>query len=75
MTTAVCTEKYGRLYNFDPADYNYDADVPTPLVSNGFIIAGNNKQFPSKGVSDSTLTGRQWGLAPRLGCGVESRQI
>ena len=34
---------------------------------NGFIVAGNNPLFPTKGVSDSTLTGRQWGFAPRLG--------
>ena len=60
------TEKYGRLYNFDPARYQYDAASDT-ILSNGLIIAGNNKLFPSGGVSDSTLTGRQWGLAPRLG--------
>jgi carboxypeptidase family protein len=60
------TEKNGEIYNFDPSQYDYDAATDT-LVSNGFIIAGNNKLFPSKGVSNSTLTGRQWGLAPRLG--------
>jgi hypothetical protein len=36
-------------------------------VNNGFIVAGNNPDFPTKGVSDSTLTGRQWGIAPRVG--------
>jgi hypothetical protein len=60
------TEKNGRLYNFNPSLYNYDAATDT-IVSNGFVIAGNNKLFPSKGVSPSTLTGRQWGFAPRLG--------
>ena len=60
------TEKYGRLYNFDPSEYDYDQATDT-IVNTGFLIAGNNKQFPSKGVSDSTLTGRQWGLTPRLG--------
>ncbi len=60
------TEKNGEIYNFDPSKYNYNATTDT-LVSNGFIIAGNNSKFPTKGVSDSTLTGRQWGLAPRLG--------
>ncbi len=56
-------EKYGRLYNFDPSQYAFDGEEVT---STGFIVAGNN-QFGSKGVSDSTLTGRQWGIAPRLG--------
>jgi Carboxypeptidase regulatory-like domain/TonB dependent receptor len=60
------TEKYGRLYNFDPSLYNYNQATDT-IVNTGFLIAGNNKLFPSKGVSDSTLTGRQWGLGPRLG--------
>jgi hypothetical protein len=60
------TEKNGRLFNFDPAAYDYDAanDV---ITSNGFIVAGNNPDFHTQGVSDSTLTGRQWGLAPRIG--------
>ncbi len=60
------TEKYGRIYNFDPSQYAYD-DTTGAVTSTGFIIAGNNKQFPSKGVSNTTLTGRQWGLAPRIG--------
>jgi hypothetical protein len=60
------TEKYGRIFNFDPSLYSYDATHDV-LNSNGFIIAGNNKLFPTKGVSNTTLTGRQWGLAPRLG--------
>ncbi len=60
------TEKYGRVFNFDPSRYSYDATNDT-LTSNGFIIAGNNNLFPTKGVSNTTLTGRQWGLAPRLG--------
>jgi len=60
------TEKYGKLFNFDPALYSYDATSDT-ITSNGFIVAGNNPLFPSKGVSDSTLTGRQWGVAPRIG--------
>jgi hypothetical protein len=37
----------------------------------GIVVAGNNKQFcatkSSFCVSNSTLTGRQWGFAPRLG--------
>jgi hypothetical protein len=59
-------EKNGRIFNFDPSQYSYDATSDT-ITSNGFIVAGNNPDFPTKGVSSSTLTGRQWGLAPRLG--------
>jgi hypothetical protein len=62
------TEKYGRLFNFDPARYVSDENpAPESNPNNGIIIAGNNALFPSKGVSNSTLTGRQWGLGPRLG--------
>jgi Carboxypeptidase regulatory-like domain len=60
------TEKYGRIYNFDPSLYSYD-DATDTITSNGIIIAGNNKLFPTHGVSNTTLTGRQWGFAPRLG--------
>ncbi len=60
------SEKNGRLFNFDPSAYSYDATSDT-ITSNGFIVAGNNPLFPTKGVSASTLTGRQWGLAPRIG--------
>jgi hypothetical protein len=58
------TEKYGRIFNFDPSLYSFDG---SEVTSNGFIVAGNNKLFPSKGVSDTTLTGRQWGFGPRVG--------
>lgn len=60
------TEKYGRLANFYPSDYNYDFNSDT-ISGIGIVVAGNNKQFGTKGVSDSTLTGRQWGFAPRIG--------
>ena len=68
------TEKYGRIFNFDPARYVYD-DATDAITSNGFIIAGNNKLFPTKGVSKTTLTGRQWGLAPRLGLAWSPRRF
>jgi hypothetical protein len=68
------TEKYGRIFNFDPSQYSYDAATDT-IASNGFIIAGNNKLFPTKGVSNTTLTGRQWGLAPRLGVAWSPRRF
>ena len=73
------TEKYGRLFNFDggtnpdsctqsstdPNAYAYCVSSDT-LVNPGLIIAGNNANG-SKGVSNTTLTGRQWGMAPRVG--------
>jgi len=68
------TEKYGKIFNFDPSRYNYDASTDT-IVSNGFIVAGNNPLFPTKGVSNSTLTGRQWGLAPRFGVAWSPRMF
>jgi hypothetical protein len=60
------TEKNGRIFNFDPSAYSYDV-ASDKITSNGFIVAGNNPLFPTKGVSNSTLTGRQWGFGPRLG--------
>ncbi len=62
---AGLTEKYGRIFNFDPTLYNYDA-ASDQITNPGFIIAGNNANGTT-GVSNTTLTGRQWGVAPRLG--------
>jgi hypothetical protein len=59
------TEKYGRLFNFDPSLYNYAVGSDT-IQNSGLIIAGNNANG-TKGVSPTTLTGRQWGIAPRVG--------
>jgi hypothetical protein len=59
------SEKYGRIFNFDPSLYSY-SDTSDTIANNGFIIAGNNAEG-TKGVSNTTLTGRQWGIAPRLG--------
>ncbi len=59
-------EKNGLLANFYPKDYSYDSASDT-INGIGIVVAGNNKKFPTKGVSDSTLTGRQWGFAPRIG--------
>src|SRR6202140_1453240 len=67
-------EKNGRIFNFDPSRYSYDAASDT-ITSNGFIVAGNNPDFPTKGVSDSTLTGRQWGLSPRIGLAWSPRMF
>jgi Carboxypeptidase regulatory-like domain len=60
------TEKNGDLINFDAAKYVYNPTTDT-LTSNGLIVAGNNPKAGTPGVSASTLTGRQWGLAPRIG--------
>jgi hypothetical protein len=58
------SEKYGRMYNFDPSAFNPGtAGDPTnpngTIANNGFVVAANS--------SDTTLTGRQWGIAPRVG--------
>jgi hypothetical protein len=58
------SEKYNRLYNFDPSLFDAgSADDPTnpngTITNNGYVIAMNSH--------DTTLTGRQWGIAPRLG--------
>jgi len=54
------TEKNNRILNFDPSRYSYDEATGT-VTSNGLIVPN------TPGVSGSTLTGRQWGLAPRFG--------
>jgi len=59
------TEKYGRIFNFDPSLYSYTAGDDT-ITNPGLIIAGNNANG-TKGVSNTTLTGRQWGIGPRVG--------
>jgi Carboxypeptidase regulatory-like domain len=59
-------EKNGLLTNFYRQNYSYDP-VGDVINNIGLVVAGNNKVFPTKGVSKSTLTGRQWGFAPRIG--------
>lgn len=64
------TEKNGLLTNFYPQNYSFD--LPTDTISSiGLVVAGNNKQFcatkSSFCVNNSTLTGRQWLLQPRVG--------
>ncbi|HEU5456988.1 MAG TPA: carboxypeptidase regulatory-like domain-containing protein [Terracidiphilus sp.] len=63
------TEKYGDMFNFNPAAYDVTGDTTNGFTVNnsGFVIAGNNKQHPTSGVSASTLKGRQWGVSPRVG--------
>ncbi len=59
------TEKYGRIFNFDSKRYKYNAESDV-IEDPGLIIAGNNANG-TKGVSSTTLTGRQWGIGPRIG--------
>ena len=63
------TEKYGDMFNFDPALYDVTGNTTNgfTVINSGFVIAGNNKQNPTEGVSASTLKGRQWGISPRVG--------
>ena len=76
-------EKDGLLTNFYPSDYKWTGPCPatgtlTPGCDTfgnlangepgiGLVVAGNNKAFGFKNVSNSTLTGRQWMFAPRIG--------
>ena len=71
------TEKYGDIFNFDPSLYNVTGTTNTGFVVNnpGFVVAGNNKQNPTPGVSDSTLNGRQWGISPRIGFAWSPRKF
>lgn len=68
-------EKYGRIFNFEPnpnpaaceaSDPNAYCDPGGVIKNSGIIIAGNNSNGTA-GVSNTTLTGRQWGFGPRLG--------
>ncbi|HEY1256978.1 MAG TPA: carboxypeptidase regulatory-like domain-containing protein, partial [Terracidiphilus sp.] len=63
------TEKFGNMFNFDPALYSVTGTTTSGFTVNnaGFVVAGNNKSHPTTGVSDSTLDGRQWGISPRIG--------
>ena len=59
-------EQNGLLTNFYPQNYSYN--VASDTINNiGLVVAGNNKAFGTPGVSNSTITGRQWGFAPRIG--------
>jgi hypothetical protein len=65
-------ETNGLMTSFYPKDYNYDlaTDTFNPINGTpgiGIVVPDNNKTFGVKGVSNSTMTGRQWGFAPRIG--------
>ena len=59
------SEKYGTLVNFDSDLYSYNAATDT-ITNSGLVFAGNSP-FATKGVSNSTLKNRQWGVGPRIG--------
>jgi Carboxypeptidase regulatory-like domain len=66
-------ETNGLLTNFYPSDYKFNLATDSfGTLSNGepgigLVVAGNNQAFGFKNVSNSTLTGRQWMFAPRIG--------
>ncbi len=60
------SEKYGRLTAFDANAYQYDAATDT-ITNSGLIVAGDNKQFGTKGANNSLMNARQWLLEPRVG--------
>lgn len=65
-------ETNGLMTNFYPQDYSYDLATDSFSSVNGtpgigIVVPAMNKAFGVKGVSNSTLTGRQWGFAPRIG--------
>ena len=63
------TEKYGNIFNFDPSLYDVTGDTTSgfTVTNAGFVVASNNKYYPTANTSDSTLSGRQWGISPRVG--------
>ena len=58
------SEKYGELTGFNGNLYSYNAGTDT-ITNSGLEIAGNNPNFATPGASDSLMTQRQWGFAPR----------
>lgn len=60
------SEKYGRLTTFYGSNYQYDAATDM-IVNSGLVFAGNNPDFHTPGVSNSTMLANQWGFAPRVG--------
>lgn len=54
------------LTNFHPDAFQYNAATDT-MVNTGIVVAGNHKTPGTPGVGNSTLPGRQWGIAPRIG--------
>jgi hypothetical protein len=75
------TEKYGNIFNFDPSRYDVTGDTQGngnfSVVDAGFVVAHNNSANTDTGdfsSSDSTLSGRQWGVSPRVGFAWSPKQ-
>ena len=73
------TEKYGNIFTFDPNVYDVTGTDTTGFTVNdpGFIAAANNKGGAAAqdiASSNSTLTGRQWGISPRVGFAFAPKQ-
>jgi hypothetical protein len=67
------------MTNFYPQDYGYDLTTDTFDPVNGtpgigIVVPQQNKTLGTKGVGASTLTGRQWGFAPRIGVAWSPRK-
>ena len=63
------TEKYGNIFNFDPKAYNVTGNTTSGFTVNnaGLSLPATTSTTRRTGVSNSTLTGRQWGISPRVG--------
>jgi hypothetical protein len=68
------SEKNGNLTNFDPNLYQYNAATDT-IVNSGIVVAGSNSALGTHGISASTLSGRQWNVAPRIGVAWTPSQL
>jgi len=60
------TEEYGRLTDFNPGLYSYNATTDT-ITNSGLEIAANNPTYGTAGATNSLMDVQQWGLAPRVG--------
>ena len=69
------TEKYGNIFNFDQNNYNVTGTQSGNnfnVIDAGFVVAPNNQNLTGVAAGDiansnSTLSGRQWGISPRIG--------
>jgi hypothetical protein len=66
------SEEHGLLTNFYPQDYSYNLAADT-INNIGLVVA--NSSYGSPAASPSTLTGRQWGFAPRIGVAWSPSQL